>query len=103
MFFPPAQASLTSTYIVVLSVVGERLAERLRNRFYESGLSPAWDPRLPPTQPTRLAPVARTHHHQSLITRAVLHQDVAFFDSHRSGEIVDRLAADVQEFKVSTP
>ena len=36
------------------------------------------------------------------ITRAVLHQDVAFFDSHRSGEIVDRLAADVQEFKVST-
>ena len=32
------QAALTSGYIFMLSVVGERLAERLRNKLYTSGL-----------------------------------------------------------------
>jgi hypothetical protein len=30
---------------------------------------------------------------------SMLNQDVAFFDSHMTGEIVSRLTADVQEFK----
>jgi len=32
---------------------------------------------------------------------SVVRQDVAFFDCHRSGEIVSRLTADVQDFKSS--
>lgn len=42
----------------------------------------------------RLATHLRTRLFQSLIT-----QDIAFFDSHRTGELVARLSADVQEFK----
>ena len=58
---------LTSSYIFFLSVVGERLATRLRNDYY----------------------------------RNILLQDVSFFDSHRGSEIVERLSADIQEFKSS--
>ena len=29
-----------------------------------------------------------------------MRQDMAFFDSHQSGEMVNRLTSDVQEFKV---
>lgn len=32
---------------------------------------------------------------------ALLNQEVAFFDSHMTGEIVSRLTADIQEFKSS--
>lgn len=32
---------------------------------------------------------------------AILRQDVAFFDGHKSGEVVSRLSTDVQEFKSS--
>ena len=32
---------------------------------------------------------------------SVLRQDVAFFDDHKSGEIMSRLTSDVQEFKSS--
>eukprot|EP01137_Pigoraptor_chileana_P025709 Opistho-2@7380 len=30
---------------------------------------------------------------------SLLHQDVAFFDSHKTGELIDRLTTDVQDFK----
>jgi ABC-type multidrug transport system fused ATPase/permease subunit len=30
-----------------------------------------------------------------------MRQDMAFFDAHQSGEIINRLTSDVQEFKVS--
>ena len=29
----------------------------------------------------------------------VLRQDIGFFDTHRSGEIMERMSADIQEFK----
>lgn len=32
--------------------------------------------------------------------RAIIRQDISFFDCHRSGELVSRLTADVSEFKV---
>lgn len=32
--------------------------------------------------------------------RAIIQQDISFFDCHRSGELVSRLTADVSEFKV---
>lgn len=32
---------------------------------------------------------------------AIIQQDISFFDSHRSGELVSRLTADVAEFKVT--
>lgn len=32
---------------------------------------------------------------------SIVQQDVAFFDKHKSGEIVSRLTSDVQEFKSS--
>lgn len=32
---------------------------------------------------------------------SLLNQDVAFFDSHMTGEVVSRLTADIQEFKSS--
>ncbi len=38
---------------------------------------------------------------RSLLFSSVVRQDVAFFDSHRSGEVVSRLTADVQDFKSS--
>ena len=30
--------------------------------------------------------------------RSILRQDIAFFDEHKSGEIVSRLTADIQDF-----
>jgi ABC-type multidrug transport system fused ATPase/permease subunit len=32
---------------------------------------------------------------------SIMRQDIEFFDSHKSGEIVSRLTSDVQEFKSS--
>jgi ATP-binding cassette subfamily B (MDR/TAP) protein 8 len=32
---------------------------------------------------------------------AYLQQDIAFFDSHKTGELMDRLTSDVQDFKSS--
>ena len=32
---------------------------------------------------------------------SILRQDVAFYDNHKSGEIVSRLTSDIQEFKSS--
>ena len=32
---------------------------------------------------------------------SILRQDVAFFDNHKSGEIMSRLTSDIQEFKSS--
>ncbi|KJE97609.1 ATP-binding cassette sub-family B member 8 [Capsaspora owczarzaki ATCC 30864] len=61
------QAGFTFIYITLLSLVGERLAERLRLRLFNS----------------------------------LLRQDVAFFDAHRTGEVLTRLTADVQDFKSS--
>ncbi|EDQ84738.1 uncharacterized protein MONBRDRAFT_29884 [Monosiga brevicollis MX1] len=62
-----AQATFTCVYISLLGMVGERFAERVRNRLFES----------------------------------LLRQDLAFFDTRQSGEIVSRLSGDVQEFKSS--
>ena len=50
------QGLLTSLYIAVLSVVGERLACRLRTSLFQS----------------------------------LLQQDIAFFDEHKTGELVSR-------------
>ena len=32
---------------------------------------------------------------------SILRQDIAFYDSHKSGEIMSRLTSDIQEFKSS--
>lgn len=32
---------------------------------------------------------------------SIIHQDIAFFDQHRTGEIVNRLTTDIQDFKSS--
>ena len=32
---------------------------------------------------------------------SILRQDVAFYDNHKSGEIMSRLTSDIQEFKSS--
>ena len=32
---------------------------------------------------------------------SILRQDVAFYDNHKSGEIMSRLTTDIQEFKSS--
>eukprot|EP00051_Salpingoeca_urceolata_P035051 m.27913 g.27913 ORF g.27913 m.27913 type:complete len:739 (+) comp8668_c0_seq1:36-2252(+) len=61
------QATLTCSYITLLSVVGERLCERLRNMYFA----------------------------------AMVAQDIGFFDTHKSGEILSRLTTDIQEFKSS--
>ena len=36
---------------------------------------------------------------RSLLFSSLVRQDVAFFDSHKSGELVSRLTTDVQDFK----
>ncbi|XP_022110426.1 ATP-binding cassette sub-family B member 8, mitochondrial-like isoform X1 [Acanthaster planci] len=59
------QALCTSTYISLLSAVGERTAVRMREALFA----------------------------------ALLRQDIAFFDSHHTGELINRLSADVQDFK----
>ena len=51
-----AQAVLTFVYISLLSCLGERLAERMRNALFAS----------------------------------LIRQDIAFFDSHKTGELVNR-------------
>lgn len=61
------QALLTTFYITMLSIVGERMAARLRTQLFSK----------------------------------IVCQDIAFFDSHRTGEIVNRLTSDVQELKSS--
>lgn len=60
-----AQAVFTFCYISLLSCLGERLAERMRNALFAS----------------------------------LIRQDIAFFDSHKTGELVNRLTADIQDFK----
>ena len=50
------QSLLTSVYIAMLSVVGERLAYRLRTALFQS----------------------------------LVQQDIAFFDQHKTGELVSR-------------
>ncbi|XP_038065674.1 mitochondrial potassium channel ATP-binding subunit-like [Patiria miniata] len=59
------QALCTSSYISLLSAVGERTAVRMREALFA----------------------------------ALLRQDIAFFDSHHTGELINRLSADVQDFK----
>ncbi|EGD83662.1 multidrug resistance protein 1 [Salpingoeca rosetta] len=61
------QTLFTAMYITLLGVVGEKFAERVRLRLFES----------------------------------IMRQDIAFFDQRQSGEIVNRLTTDVQEFKSS--
>lgn len=38
---------------------------------------------------------------RSKLFAAIIQQDLAFFDNHRSGELVSRLTADAAEFKVN--
>ncbi len=38
---------------------------------------------------------------RSLLFSSIVRQDMAFFDNHRSGELVSRLTTDVQDFKSS--
>lgn len=66
-FLSLSNAVLTFAYISSVSIVGERLAERLRTRLFSSLLS----------------------------------QDIYFFDSHKTGDLLSRLTSDVQEFKHS--
>ena len=78
-----SQACCTTVYISLLSYVGERLSERVKLALFKSSLC---------------AMVIR----HSALTRgtAVLEQDIVFFDANNSGDLVARLTADVQEFKV---
>ncbi|XP_064600276.1 mitochondrial potassium channel ATP-binding subunit-like isoform X2 [Liolophura sinensis] len=61
------QGALTFSYISFLSVLGERLATRLRTQLFQ----------------------------------ALIRQDVEFFDDNKTGELIDRLTSDVQDFKSS--
>uniref|UniRef100_A0A3B4AP39 Mitochondrial potassium channel ATP-binding subunit n=1 Tax=Periophthalmus magnuspinnatus TaxID=409849 RepID=A0A3B4AP39_9GOBI len=61
------QGLLTSSYIILLSRVGERVAANMRKTLFSS----------------------------------LLRQDVAFFDANKTGQLVNRLTADIQEFKSS--
>jgi ATP-binding cassette, subfamily B (MDR/TAP), member 8 len=38
---------------------------------------------------------------KSTLFSAIMRQDISFFDSHKSGELVGRLTTDVAEFKVT--
>ena len=59
--------SMDSFIKMVLCILGERLAMRMREDLFAS----------------------------------ILRQDVAFYDNHKSGEIMSRLTSDIQEFKSS--
>ncbi|XP_077160782.1 mitochondrial potassium channel ATP-binding subunit isoform X3 [Paroedura picta] len=61
------QGALTFGYIVLLSRIGENVANNMRKELFSS----------------------------------LLRQDVAFFDAHRTGQLVHRLTSDIQEFKSS--
>jgi ATP-binding cassette subfamily B (MDR/TAP) protein 8 len=37
---------------------------------------------------------------KSTLFNAIMRQDISFFDSHKSGELVGRLTTDVSDFKV---
>ncbi|KAF1770190.1 hypothetical protein GCK72_002008 [Caenorhabditis remanei] len=62
-----AQSALTFLYITFLTILGERMATKMRSDLFAK----------------------------------LLHHDMAFFDSHKTGELSARLNADVQEFKSS--
>lgn len=59
------QAGFTCLYIALLSLVGERICERMRNALFSS----------------------------------LIRQDIVFFDQRKSGELMDRLTADVDTFR----
>ncbi|XP_054846963.1 mitochondrial potassium channel ATP-binding subunit [Eublepharis macularius] len=61
------QGTLTFGYIMLLSRIGERVANSMRKELFNS----------------------------------LIRQDVAFFDANRTGQLVNRLTSDIQEFKSS--
>lgn len=67
IYFYGIQGIFTFAYVSLLSVIGERLACRIRKDLFA----------------------------------AIVRLDIAFFDSHKTGELVNRLTTDVQDFKSS--
>lgn len=88
------QGLLTSGYIILLSQVGERVAADMRKTLFASLL--------------RYVPL-KARSRWNVKTRGspggryclCLRQDVAFFDGNKTGQLVNRLTADIQEFKSS--
>lgn len=84
------QGLLTSGYIILLSRVGERVAADMRKTLFASLL------RCLLLSVLLLKPPV-----PSLRYFLSLRQDVAFFDANKTGQLVNRLTADIQEFKSS--
>ena len=82
-----AQAGLTAGYISLLAVVGERLCEGLRTELFDAIMRQVHPRRVRRPLLRRGSPTPPPH------------QDLAFFDGRRSGEIVDRLTTDIATFK----
>ena len=92
-----AQAVMTATYIYSLSCVGELFG--ISKKFDDKNASKPGNCNLQNSQNIvgeRLALKMRED-----LFASILRQDIAFYDSHKSGEIMSRLTSDIQEFKSS--
>lgn len=106
------QGLLTSGYIILLSRVGERVAADMRKTLFASLLR--YNPSLS-LQNEYSDPVTAGHQtgcnfiimipthvgKKNLLYLICFRQDVAFFDANKTGQLVNRLTADIQEFKSS--
>lgn len=88
------QGILTTGYIVLLSRVGERVAAEMRKSLFASLLRFV----LCRLFSVLCRAVRRTN---TSIIPFPCRQDVAFFDANKTGQLVNRLTADIQEFKSS--
>lgn len=88
------QGLLTSGYIILLSRVGERVAADMRKTLFASLLR--YKVTRKQSKCNSLRPIVL-----QLFSSFVPRQDVAFFDANKTGLLVNRLTADIQEFKSS--
>lgn len=94
------QGLLTTGYIILLSRVGERVAADMRKTLFASLIRYIFynvDTVLKHNQAKSLFKPKYYSFFFFFSTR----QDVAFFDANKTGQLVNRLTADIQEFKSS--